>query len=847
MAEVKQRRSSRSSPVAQPAAVAPAPAGGHKHQPHAPGHAAHHHKKFGAVEAYLVLYNSACMLGWLYVLVLAARSAWAAGAAKLSPAALDGVWAAAAAPLEVVQWAMCLEVAHAALRIVPSPVGTTAMQVASRVIVLVAAQRAPAAARASWFAGLLVMAWSLAEVPRYAFYLSGLTLKQVPFALFWLRYSLFAVLYPAGITGEWFTLRAAGPVLPASTLSALLGLPTGALPAAADVRVDLPVLVRWLLAAYFPLGAFMIWNMVQNRASAFKKRNARPPPPETGVVFPPDGKGTRTTTITSQRVIGAALRACGGDEAEAAAAAAEGDKNWKFSYPKHYLELVRLSAASERAASESARAGLDFCRANFEFIAAPGAAVEKLAAGAAPESARVLFGTGRVAGTGAAPAAYSVPYNGGWAPGMSLDVPKDAKNQLSGAALAARLDAWVKGGFMEPDAASAIAWTSDNFAAVKERLKKTHFVMIGAGSAMGPYKKLLEIGAHVVALDVSVAVGPFAPGLWKRLLEEAKRSPGRVTFPTSGAVTAAAEGSPEYLATVAGADVINQPAEIARWLVEWQKSVPKDDTVVIGNYTYLDGDRHVKLALACDAIILALRTARPKNTAVAFLCTPTDAHIATPAAHAASKEALGSGLGSFGLEKAANLLSGGLALIPNARKPVKGPGGADVHIVNGLSTAQSFNYALAKRIQHWRAAVEYSEGAVVSSMVAPSTATISVLSNPSFGWVYGGMPYFGFEVFKQDTTNAVMCAILLNDVLNKDSPKNPENKKAAGVNTALELFRSEAVHGGLWRSPYTLDSVGNASALIYFAGVVQPYAAAAAIAAAALQALRAAGVPVALW
>jgi hypothetical protein len=438
-----------------------------------------------------------------------------------------------------------------------------------------------------------------------------------------------------------------------------------------------------------------------------------------------------------------------------------------------------------------------------------------------------------VDGKGAAPAAYSVPYNGGWAPGMSLDVPKDPKHQLAGAALVAQLDAWTKGGFMEPDARSAIAWTSEHFAEVKERLKSTHFVMIGAGSAMGPYKKLLEIGAHVVALDVSVAVGPFAPGLWKRLLEEASKSPGSVTFPTSSAPTAAAAGSPEYLATIAGADVINQPAEIARWLVEWQKGVPKDHTVVIGNYTYLDGDRHVKLALACDAIISALRAARPKNTAVAFLCTPTDAHIMAPEAHAASKAALGAGLGPLGLEKAANLLSGGRALVPNARKPVAGPNGSAVHIVNGLSTAQSFNYALAKRIQHWRAVVEFSQGAVVSSMVAPSTATISVLSNPSFGWVYGGMPYFGYEVFKQDTTNAVMCALLLHDALNEASPKNPKNRVAARKNSSLELFRSQSVHGGLWRSPYTIDSIGNISALIYFAKVLAPYAAAAAAAAVA--------------
>ncbi len=50
-------------------------------------------------------------------------------------------------------------------------------------------------------------------------------------------------------------------------------------------------------------------------------------------------------------------------------------------------------------------------------------------------------------------------------------------------------------------------------------------------------------------------------------------------------------------------------------------------------------------------------------------------------------------------------------------------------VVDGLSVAQGPNYALAKRLQHWRAVVEYSAGRVVSSNIAPSTATLSVVSN----------------------------------------------------------------------------------------------------------------------
>jgi hypothetical protein len=116
--------------------------------------------------------------------------------------------------------------------------------------------------------------------------------------------------------------------------------------------------------------------MWQNRRGAFAKRFAKPPPPEVGVVFPPDGKGGRTTTATSQAAIAAALRGCGGDEAAAAAAAAGRDRGWKFSYPRHYLNLVRLGAGSAHAARESAQAGLDWCYANFQFVPAPGAPAE---------------------------------------------------------------------------------------------------------------------------------------------------------------------------------------------------------------------------------------------------------------------------------------------------------------------------------------------------------------------------------------------------------------------------------------------------------------------------------------
>ena len=131
-----------------------------------------------------------------------------------------------------------------------------------------------------------------------------------------------------------------------------------------------------------------------------------------------------------------------------------------------------------------------------------------------------------------------------------------------------------------------------------------------------------------------------------------------------------------------------------------------------------------------------LRAHRPAAAArsVAFLCTPTDIHVCTDASDAAARANYGMGLGSLGLEKLANVLSGGKFLVPNFSRPVAAADGKALKLVDGLSVAQGPNYALAKRMQHWRAQVEFEAGATVSSMVAPSTATISVIHNKTFAW-----------------------------------------------------------------------------------------------------------------
>ena len=54
----------------------------------------------------------------------------------------------------------------------------------------------------NYFLYLTCASWSLVEVPRYLFYTMNLSGLGIPYVIFWLRYSLFGILYPTGITGE---------------------------------------------------------------------------------------------------------------------------------------------------------------------------------------------------------------------------------------------------------------------------------------------------------------------------------------------------------------------------------------------------------------------------------------------------------------------------------------------------------------------------------------------------------------------------------------------------------------------------------------------------------------------
>eukprot|EP00605_Chrysophyceae_sp_TOSAG23-4_P001425 GSChrysophyteH1.ASY1.ANO1.1553.1 assembled CDS len=309
---------------------------------------------------------------------------------------------------------------------------------------------------------------------------------------------------------------------------------------------------------------------------------------------------------------------------------------------------------------------------------------------------------------------------------------------------------------------------------------------VEAWAPMGPYAKLLEHGACVICIDIPGKWGERPAAMWKRLIDIARKSSGSIIFPISGCTQKSCKDD-DALIAAAGCNLMEAPAQILNWLCQ-----QADETNgPIGLCTHY------------------------KGTQVAFLCTPTDIHVINDEAHKDAVANYGWHPGRV-VEAFFNLVSFGKFLQKNACAPLKtNDPNKTLKIVDGLSVAQGPNYALAKRLQHWRAMIAYEEGHVVSSNIAPSTATLSVVSNRTFGWAYGGMPYFKpYEIFQQETTNGVMGALLIYDTTDNKSAANPKQRKRLTIDNTMELFKHNSVHGGVWRAAYTVDSIMTTSTSI---------------------------------
>ena len=460
----------------------------------------------------------------------------------------------------------------------------------------------------------------------------------------------------------------------------------------------------------------------------------------------------------------------------AGAVEAERDTNWRAGYLMHFRRLVEAGLASKGAAVAVARDGLDSLHRRMRVVQAGG---EETGLGmllSAPGQGCVTAVT--VPGTGQADDGLSLPYHG---------------DRLRGGALLRRLDTWVDSGVIEPSCAEAVR----TVAAHPEwlRLPGRTIAVLGAGAEVGPLSPLLSWGARVIAVDLP------RPPIWERILDTARRSGGTLLVPVArdqpdqdGQPGEHEPGGSGALAQRAGLDLTTDVPAAADWLASI------DGPLVLGNYVYADGAANVRLSTAVDALTVRLQAGRD-DVALAFLATPTDVFAVPAEAVAQSVRAYttrspAAKLGGLPLRA----LSGG-RLLRRAYPP-----GVDPGINDSLVAQQGPNYALAKRVQRWRATVAREAGTTVSMNVAPPTRTRSVMKNRLLAAAYAGAHRFGVEVFEPATCKVLMAALLVHDLhTGGPSSAHPWQDEAHA-----------AAHGGLWRIAYAPRSaLGLAAALGY--------------------------------
>jgi len=484
-----------------------------------------------------------------------------------------------------------------------------------------------------------------------------------------------------------------------------------------------------------------------------------------GVVFPLSADGKRSTSALGKAVVADALRLVD----PAGARGAEQETNWRSGYLAHFRRLLEAGVPSRATALSVAGEGLGSLHARMRLRGPDGAETGLAALHTAP--ARASFATRSVPGNGERETELSLPYHG---------------ERLRGDALARQLETWVSGGIIEPSCARAVREVAVHPEWLP--LPGQTVVALGAGAEVGPVEQLLRWGARVAAVDLP------SPPLWERVLRTARQGAGELLVPVNRETGAPPQpdADDEAIARHAGLNLARQVPDAADWLAGL------DGPLVLGNYVYADGAANVAVCAAADALTVRLQAARD-DVALAFLATPTDVYAVPADAVACSVRAY------TARSRAAKLagpplrvLSGG-RLLRRAYVP-----GADPGISDTLVAQQGPNYALAKRLQRWRATVAREAGTAVSLNVAPPTRTRSVTKNRILAAAYVGAHWFGAEMFEPATTRTLMAALLVHDL-------------RAGQQSHAHPWQDEAhaaAHGGLWRIAYAPRSALVLAALL---------------------------------
>lgn len=522
-----------------------------------------------------------------------------------------------------------------------------------------------------------------------------------------------------------------------------------------------------------------------------------------GIVFPLNPRGKkRSSARGGKQLLAASIKDYDTDGTKTRAIFNE--RSWRQNYASYYVENVTLSLKSSQAAYNISKAGLDAAYSMFEFIRGDHCyklrdlvlrdeVFDKLVE---KDLLTSFVVQGKTDEGDARNPRVEIPYGG---------------QILTGMKMMKQVDNWKTRGTISPDTAEALQEVYANplkyldVESATNELRNTIVVCFGASSEMGPFHSLLLLGATVVAVDL-----PNRPDIWSKLVRFARASPGVLIAPQRTGDINAVEMKEVDLSYL-GADLLLETPEIMHWLLT--DPCFKGKKLVLGSYTYLDSVFFPKISIACDMIgwYLQVKKANSKETVViATLSSGADVFVVPDEAVERAEERIAL-LSNRVVHGAVNAVSFGKLLQPNHHLRVVADNGDVFFVCDGLATIQGPNYALAKRLQHWRAVVASCDGFQVSSNIAPATFTNSVEHNPMMLYISRAISQFApIEVFDKDTTKYLMTYLLLRDLARSDQQRELRNP--------LEVVSTTAVDCGVWRSAIKIGTAGEVAMLMFFVG-----------------------------
>lgn len=206
---------------------------------------------------YLIAYNAIQTLGWSYMLMISFIH-------FLDRGSLDTFWPVIKTTVVIFQNAAVLEVVHALIGLVPSGVAVVLPQVYSRVFLVCGCLLATESAPVSPGLPLCILAWSITEIIRYAYYTLNL-INSVPETLLFLRYSTFLFLYPLGITGELLCMYHSLDEIAEKQLFTI------SMPNAWNVAFNYYYFLVFYMFLYIPIFPFLYGHMLAQRRKMLSK------------------------------------------------------------------------------------------------------------------------------------------------------------------------------------------------------------------------------------------------------------------------------------------------------------------------------------------------------------------------------------------------------------------------------------------------------------------------------------------------------------------------------------------------------------------------------------------------